>query len=43
MFVTGALAGAYYGISAISGRWMKHLKDLDRIRATSVSLAGNNH
>jgi ADP-ribosyl-[dinitrogen reductase] hydrolase len=37
--VTGALAGAFYGYSAIPERWRDKLKDAERIRKTAISLA----
>jgi len=41
--VCGALAGAYYGYSAIPRRWLDVLKDEDRIRELALSLAARNY
>jgi ADP-ribosyl-[dinitrogen reductase] hydrolase len=38
--VTGALAGAYYGYSAIPALWMADLVDAERIRTAALALAG---
>lgn len=38
--VAGALAGAYYGYSAIPKRWLRQLKDEVRIRGIALRLAG---
>ena len=38
--VCGALAGAYYGYSAIPGRWRDQLQDEGRIRKTALALGG---
>jgi len=37
--VTGALAGAYYGYSAIPDQWRKDLRDEELIRETALRLA----
>ena len=37
--VAGALAGAFYGYSAIPRRWLEQLKEQDRIRSTAIRLA----
>lgn len=38
--VCGALAGAYYGYSAIPRRWRDQLQDEVRIRETALALGG---
>jgi ADP-ribosyl-[dinitrogen reductase] hydrolase len=38
--VTGALAGAFYGYSAIPARWRRELKDEAMIRGKALALAG---
>ena len=38
--VTGGLAGAYYGFGCIPDRWVKQLKDKDRLDRIVHGLAG---